>query len=332
MTQSLLQKQSPAAGCLPFRLWQYTRERFPVPAYSLMTALFVVAGISLSSVLRLGWVSLQPLEFIVGFQVIFGLFFQLRVADEWKDRKEDALYQSERPVPRGLISLKELTLAAALVAAGQAALVTIFEPSMLTLLAIIWGYFFMMSREFFCPGYLRSRPILYVLTHMFILVLSDLFITALDWWHAGIKSRAAAFFINSPGHLSHLAPAALILFLAAGFANGLVIELGRKICNADEERPGVETYSKLFGLTPALYLLLACLIAAHCLIACALFQLQAGYVACAVLALMDMLLVMLACISTRSKMQKPLTNIANLSVLLSYLVVFVSALASQNIL
>ena len=332
MISSLAQNQPLARPSLPLRLWQYMQERFPPLAYSLMTALFVLAGITLSSVMRLGHVVLQPLQFIVGFQVIFGLFFQLRVADEWKDREEDALYQSERPVPRGLIGLGELTIVASLVALTQATLVMVFEPTLLILLGIVWGYFYLMSAEFFCPTFLRARPILYVLTHMFILVLSDVFITALDWWHAAARADAIGSAQISTEQISHLAPPALLLFLAAGFANGLVIELGRKICNAQEERYGVESYSKLFGLTRALYLLLACLITAHILIAGALFQLSAGYVYCAVLALMDMLLVMFACLKTRKEMQKPLTSIANLSVLLSYFVVFISALLSQTII
>jgi 4-hydroxybenzoate polyprenyltransferase len=330
MPYCLVQTSALAPLCLPLRFCQYMEERFPPLAYGLMTALFVLAGISLSSVLRLGTISLSLPQFVVGFVEIFALFFQLRVADEWKDRAEDAMYQSERPVPRGLITLGEITWAAAAMAIVQVVLVSAFDPTMLCLLGVVWGYFFLMSKEFFCPAFLRRRPVLYVLSHMFILVLSDLFITALDWWHKVITAHPT--FIMSVVNFSNTAPSGLVLFLAASFANGLVIELGRKIRNTDEEKPGVESYSKLLGLTGALYLLLACLITAHILIACALFQLSTGIFACAVLALMDMLLVMTACLTTRSKMQKPLTNISNLSVLLSYLVVFISALCSHSIL
>jgi 4-hydroxybenzoate polyprenyltransferase len=301
-------------------------ERFPPLAYGLMTALFVLAGISLSSILRLGLVVMTTGQFLVGFVVIYALFFQLRVADEWKDRAEDALYQSDRPVPRGLISLGELTWTAFALAIVQVALVTAYDPSMLLLLGIVWVYFFLMSHEFFCPKFLRQRPALYVLSHMFILVLSDLFITALDWWHGVVPATLS---MASPFHFA-IAPHGLILFLAASFANGLVIELGRKIRSQGEELPGVESYSKLLGLTGSLYLLLACLITAHILIACALAALPAGAFAFGVLALMDILLVLFACHATQKEMQKPLTNISNLSVLLSYLVVFLTALCSHS--
>jgi 4-hydroxybenzoate polyprenyltransferase len=195
-----------------------------------------------------------------------------------------------------------------------------FNPSMLILLSVVWAYFFLMSREFFCPQFLRSRPALYVLSHMFILVLSDLFITALDWWHWPMVATTAVF--------GWAAPPGLMLFLAAAFANGLVIELGRKIRYSSEERPGIETYSKMLGLTKALYLLLACLITAHFCIACALSLLPGAVLAYAVLALMDMILILVACHITKEQMQKPLTNISNLSVLLSYVVVFLSAICA----
>jgi len=42
-------------------------------------------------------------------------------------------------------------------------------------------------------------------------------------------------------------PAGLWLFLVLSFANGCVLELGRKIYAPANERPGVETYSALLG-------------------------------------------------------------------------------------
>jgi|GEM_PF-938039 len=297
---------------LPARFGQYLSERFPPVAYSIITLLFVVSGISLSSVLRLGQASLSPAQAVVGFVVIFTLFFQLRVADEWKDREEDALYQSDRPVPRGLITLGELTWAAAVGAAVQVTLVALYNPSMLILLAVVWTYFALMSKEFFCSAYLRARPLLYVVSHMFILVLSDLFITALDWWHWPLNKD--------------LSCQGLLFFLAAGFANGLVIELGRKIRSASEELPGVETYSKMLGLQNSCFMLLGCLLASHILLACSLSFLPTGIYAFALLALTDILLVLLTCHLTKGgKIQKPLTNVSNLAVLIGYLIVFLSS-------
>jgi 4-hydroxybenzoate polyprenyltransferase len=42
-------------------------------------------------------------------------------------------------------------------------------------------------------------------------------------------------------------PAALPWFLAAAYANGMVFEVGRKLRAPQDEEPGVETYSALWG-------------------------------------------------------------------------------------
>ena len=59
------------------------------------------------------------LAIVVAVLVLFGFFFQLRVADEHKDNEDDTKYRPERPVPRGLVTLKELRVVAFVVAAAQ---------------------------------------------------------------------------------------------------------------------------------------------------------------------------------------------------------------------
>jgi len=46
--------------------------------------------------------------FLTAFGVCLLMFLQLRIADEFKDAAEDARWRPCRPVPRGLVSLKEL--------------------------------------------------------------------------------------------------------------------------------------------------------------------------------------------------------------------------------
>jgi 4-hydroxybenzoate polyprenyltransferase len=55
---------------------------------------------------------------VVAVLVLFGLFFQLRVADEHKDNEDDTKYRPERPVPRGLVTLGELRVVAIGVGTG----------------------------------------------------------------------------------------------------------------------------------------------------------------------------------------------------------------------
>ncbi|HLZ65707.1 MAG TPA: hypothetical protein VKQ29_05715 [Aliidongia sp.] len=215
------------------RLWRYQAERFPVWRNGALIAVFSASGISLSSVLG-GRPLPGPTAFLVAFGVAFGLFFQLRAADEVKDAEDDRRYRPERPVPRGLVSLRLLVGLAALAAVLQAAAAYLFAPGLLILLAVIWLWMGLMAVEFFVPAYLRARPVLYLVSHMLVMPLVDLWITAVDW-----LPRA-----GTP-------PAGLAPALLLSFANGCVLEIGRKTWAPEAERPGVESYSALWGTGPA---------------------------------------------------------------------------------
>ena len=92
------------------RWWVYQAKRFPVGPHGLLIAAFSLSAITFSTLLR-GDVSLpHPLVALVGSTSAFLFFLQLRIADEFKDAGEDARYRPYRPVPRGLVSLRELAM------------------------------------------------------------------------------------------------------------------------------------------------------------------------------------------------------------------------------
>jgi 4-hydroxybenzoate polyprenyltransferase len=212
------------------RWWVYQRERFPVLAHGPLIAAFSLSAVSFSRLLR-GEATLPGgLATFVAFGTALLFFLQLRIADEFKDFEEDSRYRPYRPVPRGLVSLRELGVLGLGCAAVQAALAVWLDPSLLLLLAVAWAYLALMSKEFFVGGWLKRRPIPYMLSHMMILPLVDLYATACDWWAAGAA-----------------APAGLIWFLVVSYFNGLVIEIGRKVRAPADEEEGVNTYSALWG-------------------------------------------------------------------------------------
>jgi len=86
----------------------YQKARFPLIRYSVLVSAFAASGLSLSFLLTGGQNPLRIEMFLVAFSVTLLLFFQLRVADEHKDFDYDALHHPDRPVPRGLVTLKEL--------------------------------------------------------------------------------------------------------------------------------------------------------------------------------------------------------------------------------
>ncbi len=215
----------------------YQKERFPVLSYGLLVAAFAYSGLSLSSMLR-GADSLPDFKAIaVAFTATLLLFWQLRVADEFKDFEDDSKFQPDRPVQRGLVTLSELGWTAAFAAAIQLAVTAWLSPILVLPLLCTWGYFALMSREFFVREWLRKHPFTYLWSHMLILVCTDIYITACDWLVAG----------DAP-------PRGLILFLAASFFNGIVIEVGRKMRAPSDEKVGVETYTSTWGIPTSVFI------------------------------------------------------------------------------
>jgi 4-hydroxybenzoate polyprenyltransferase len=212
------------------RLWIYQRERFP-----LLTHGFLVAALTLGAG---GFASAQgawpPLGMMLGaFCVAFGCFALLRIADEFKDAADDATYRPYRPVPRGLVTLRQLTVAGIIVALLQLAITFILGWQLLPYLLAFWILLLLMSYEFFVAEWLRARPILYMFSHMLILPLIFLYLLAAAWQH-----------VTSP-------PVGLGWFLLASYANGIVFEVGRKLRAPQDEEVGVETYSALWGVPRA---------------------------------------------------------------------------------
>ncbi|MEO5912972.1 MAG: UbiA family prenyltransferase [Luteolibacter sp.] len=225
------------------RWWIYQKERFPLLAHGPLIAAFSACAVSFSSLVRHapapGWQM-----YVTAFGVCLLMFLQLRIADEFKDAGEDARWRPYRPVPRGLVTLKELRMVFILAAILQTALVLALDVRLMIVLAIAWSYLALMSVEFFCRDWLKKRPVIYLLTHMGIMPLVDFFGTACEWLPRGAH-----------------APAGLGWFLAASFFNGIVIEIGRKLRQPEDEEEGVETYSRLWGKQLAAAVWLAALVA-----------------------------------------------------------------------
>jgi 4-hydroxybenzoate polyprenyltransferase len=213
------------------RWWIYQKERFPMLAHGLLIAAFSSSAVCFSAQLR-GATDALPstAAFGIAFGTCFLFFLQLRIADEFKDFDEDSRYRPYRPVPRGLVKLRELAILFLLGALLQLAGALFFEPRLAWVLAGAWAYLALMSVEFFARDWLVARPITYLWTHMLIMPIVDFYATACEWLPTA----------GTP-------PSGLGWFLGASFANGVVIETGRKIRAAQDEEEGVRTYSVLWG-------------------------------------------------------------------------------------
>ncbi len=235
------------------RWWTYQRERFPVIAHGLLILAFSLSASGYSSLLRGHFVLPNLQVALTGFISCFLFFLLLRIADEFKDFEEDSKYRPYRPVPRGLVSLRELGILGVIALVIQLALALWLSPVLVLPLLATWAYLALMSKEFFVPQWLKARPFMYLWTHMLILPFIDFYATACDWLSVGAVKPSVG----------------LVWFLLMSFFNGIVVEIGRKIRAPEAEETGVETYSALYGPKRATVMWLAALVmtAASALIA-----------------------------------------------------------------
>lgn len=224
------------------RFYIYQKERFPVLGHGLLVAAFSFSAISYSRICRGadGFVDFKT--FGVGVFTTISLFLLVRIFDEFKDAEDDARFRKELPVPRGLVTFRELALTGIVVVAAQLAVNLIFFPKMLWIYAVVIGYLSLMGKEFFVPEWLKKHQFWYVTSHMFIIPLVDIYASGLDWLLAGVK-----------------APAGLFFFFAVSYMNGIVLEVGRKIRAPRQESEGVLTYTSMLGVPRAIGLWLAVL-------------------------------------------------------------------------
>jgi 4-hydroxybenzoate polyprenyltransferase len=127
---------------------------------------------------------------------------------------------------------------------------------------------------------------------MLIVPLIDLYATACDWRVAGDTTPHSG----------------LVWFLLAGFFNGVVIEIGRKVRAPRDEEPGVETYSALWGRRTAMMVWLGAMLLSALSGWLAARQIDFGLPVAILLAI----LLLAATVIAIRFLQKPVTNRARL--------------------
>jgi len=225
-----------AEGDLPFlsRFFIYQRERFPFLSHGLFLSAFALCAISYSRICRgeVGFISLSS-AFVASISVTL-FFYILRVVDEFKDRRSDALHRDHLPVPRGLISLHELRNTAFVAMFVIIAINAILNPQILPLLLIPAGFIVLMSYDFFIPRFLHKYWPLYVLSHMFFYPAVDIYSSGFDWFASGLSRP----------------PSGMVWFYLVSLLNGLVYEVGRKIKAPENEEHN--SYTRMYGRTKAI--------------------------------------------------------------------------------
>jgi len=222
----------------------YFSKRFPPLQHGTLITALVVGAQGYSARLH-GHAHFPGAAAILSAIVItFFFFLQLRILDEFKDFEEDARWRPYRPVPRGIVTLRELIYLWIVAAAIQVVLALLFDARLLLLLVVIWSYSGLMGVEFFVRDWLKAHPVAYMVSHIMIVPMITLYITAYDWLTAGLPD----------GRIGWL--------LALSYVGFCIIEIGRKIRTAEDEEEGVETYSALWGIRTAVTVWLLLMVAA----------------------------------------------------------------------
>ena len=206
--------------------YTYQKERFPVATYGIyiFSIVFGTFCFAIDKTYNPNWIMFLPM-----FAVAFLQFLMVRIVDEFKDYEEDAKYRPYRPVPRGLVTLKELGILGGICAAVQVGITAILNLKGLIFLGLVWLFFGVMSKSFFIKKLVDKHILLEVtldelLMPVLVLYLST-FVTSIS-----VK---------------------LIPFLILSYLGSWIVEIARKVRCKEDEEEGVKTYTAVFGIPAA---------------------------------------------------------------------------------
>jgi 4-hydroxybenzoate polyprenyltransferase len=142
---------------------QYTKERFPLPVFLLLSC-----GYALSGLACITW-PIPVTESFVASLLVMLFLFELRLMDEYKDKEKDKVAHPERPLPRGLITEVEVRrgifVGLGVMLASCVVLAATGKLAAAGLYLVITIYLFLMYKEFFIGNWLGKRPFLYAVSH-----------------------------------------------------------------------------------------------------------------------------------------------------------------------
>jgi hypothetical protein len=230
---------APATGGLtrhdPFlrRFAAWAIDRFPPAVCVLFVVLFGTSAF-VGQVAAGGRPTLSP-GLAAGALAFVAFYFGVRVYDEHKDLDVDARLHPDRLTVTGVLPLGDLRRVHAAGLAVQALVCVVADggigPVVLTWLAAT-AWTLLMLEEFFVPGWLSPRPVLYALSHQIVVPLSVV-------WAATLGAGTVAV------------GAAVGWWCLAAAAGALTFEIARKMWAPEDERPGEDSYTAVLGTVAA---------------------------------------------------------------------------------
>ena len=213
-----------------WRIFQH--ERFPLHSH-----LPLILALLLAHVALVGFSATRTGSWVTLFFVLLSFFFRMRLFDEIKDYAADCEKNPLRPLPRGILGVRDLQKAILILLCFELALTGIVNPIALASLLPAQCYSFLMYKEFFIGKFLRPRLTTYAVSHTVVMVLLSALCGAwlLERFPWRLEARNWVFAIGCFGIFN-------------------VFEFGRKTFAKIEEQPGVDSYSAIWGRSGAVFL------------------------------------------------------------------------------
>lgn len=225
-----------------FKKWYtYQKERFPVLAFgsyvfAIAFATYCFSNSEFNKVYPLGTTFFDWKIILTMFVLGLLQFLMVRIIDEFKDYEEDCKYRPYRPVPRGLISLKELKVLFIICAILQIAITAIVNRYALKFLVLLWIVFYLMTKGFFIKKVLDKHILLEVTFDEIMMPILVVFLSKFPNGRIFLTNR-------------------YFLFLFMTYVVSWIIEIARKVRCKEDEEEGVRTYTAVFGINKAMFLL-----------------------------------------------------------------------------
>jgi 4-hydroxybenzoate polyprenyltransferase len=222
------------------RFIAYLKERFPLIGHALLIVSYYSSNQFLAQAL---FAPDQKLHYgshsSLGALTILFFFFHLRIFDEHKDYHEDLKFHPDRILQRGWITLRDLKWVGGIAIAGELLLAAFRSEAAVVSWALAFVFSVLMLKEFFIAGWLKRHFLVYALSHLCVMPFLALtifsFTTQRPFWEA-------------PGW-----------FWVYAFVGLLVTfnwEISRKIRAPEDEREGLDSYTKIFGTYGAAHMVL----------------------------------------------------------------------------
>ena len=216
------------------RLLAWANERFPPANAVLILVIYAAAVLCGRALVTAGPLTVSATD-LAGFFGIWAYFLMLRVFDEHKDFARDAANHPGRVLQRGLVTLDHLKVVGVVAVLVQVAATLVAADGAGPALgwwALTLAWSLLMLKEFFVGEWLEQRLLLYAFSHLLSMPLAFLWLAQIGAGERGL-------------------PAGVAWLALAGGLVAAAIEVGRKLKAPEDERRGVDSYTKVLGINRA---------------------------------------------------------------------------------